>query len=128
MTPPCRRFENKVAIVSGGADGMGAACVRQLAAEGAIVCALDVKIDMARGLARELSAAGAEVHAFEADVTDEGQFRAALAKAIALHGRVDILINIAGGSASGLVSETELSVYDRLYSLNFRSTVIAGRP
>ena len=49
-----KRFEGKVAIVSGGADGMGAACVRQLAAEGAEVFALDVKIDVAQALAAEL--------------------------------------------------------------------------
>ena len=50
MTNQCRRFENKVAIVSGGADGMGAACVEQLAIEGARVFALDVKYDMAKSL------------------------------------------------------------------------------
>ena len=51
MTSQYRRFEGKVAIVSGGADGMGAACVEQLALEGARVFALDVKYDMAKALA-----------------------------------------------------------------------------
>lgn len=106
---------------------MGAACARQLAREGAITCILDVKADAAQELARDLAATGAEVHAFEADVMNEAQFRGALKKAIALHDRVDTLINVAGGSASGLVAELDLAVYDRLYKLNFRSTVIAGQ-
>ena len=113
MTAQCGRFENKVAIVSGGADGMGAACVRQLAAEGAAVCAIDVKYDMAQALAEELSAGGAKVAAFKGDVLDEAGFEAALSEAIAAHGRVDALINVAGGSASGLISEIDLEVFDR---------------
>ncbi len=127
MTRERRRFEGKVAIVSGGADGMGAACVRQLAREGAKVCAIDVKIDMARALADDLNREGGTVAAFRGDVLDEAGFRKALSDAMAEHGRVDTLINVAGGSASGLVSELDLEVYDRLYRLNFRSTLIAAK-
>lgn len=119
------RFQDKVAIVSGGADGMGAACVRQLAAEGAAVFTLDVKIDAARSLADELSAAGAKVEALEADVLDEPGFRAAIRVAIEKAGRVDVLINVAGGSAAGLVADIDLGVWDRLYRLNVLSTLAA---
>ncbi len=119
------RFSDKVAIVSGGADGMGAACVRQLAAEGATVYALDVKADIAHELAAELSAAGAPVTALEADVLDEDGFRTALRTAMQAAGRVDALINIAGGSAAGLVADIDLGVWDRLYRLNVRSTLVA---
>ena len=119
------RFKGKVAIVSGGADGMGGACVRQLAAEGASVFALDVKIDLARALAAELSASGASVTALEADVLDEDRFRTALRTAMQTAGRVDTLINIAGGSAAGMIADIDLGVWDRLYRLNVRSTLVA---
>jgi NAD(P)-dependent dehydrogenase (short-subunit alcohol dehydrogenase family) len=119
------RFQDKVAIVSGGADGMGAACVRQLAAEGATVYALDVRFDAARDLAAELSASGAAVTALEADVLDEDGFRAALRIAMDRAGRVDTLVNIAGGSAAGLIADIDLSTWDRLYRLNVRSTLVA---
>jgi len=119
------RFDDKVAIVSGGADGMGAACVRQLAAEGATVFALDVKSQAAQELAAELCASGARVHALAADVLDEEQLRAALGAAITTAGRVDVLINIAGGSAPGLVADVDLGLWDRLYRLNVRSTLVA---
>lgn len=119
------RFNNKVALVSGGADGMGAACVRQLAAEGATVFVLDVKVNAARSLADELSATGAKVVAREADVLDEPQLREAIRAAIGEAGGVDVLINIAGGSAAGLVADMDLAIWDRLYRLNLRSTLAA---
>jgi len=127
MTNQCRRFENTVAIVSGGADGMGAACVEQLASEGARVFALDVKYDMAKALAKKLNAQGGKVEALRADVMNEEEFKAALATAIAAETRVDVLINIAGGSAGGLIADIDLDVWDRLYRLNIRSTLTACR-
>ena len=119
------RFKGKVAIVSGGADGMGAACVHQLIAEGANVAILDVKIELAKTISAKLQKDGASVETFEVDVTDETALRGALDAAIEHFGTVDTLINVAGGSASGLIAETDMSIYDHLYNLNFRSTVIA---
>lgn len=121
------RFAGKVAIVSGGADGMGAACVERLAAEGARVFALDIKDDMAQALAERLSASGATVEAMHADAMDEDGLTAAIRAATEKAGRLDVLINIAGGSAPGLISEIDLAVWDRLYRLNVRSTIVACR-
>lgn len=120
------RFDGKVVIVSGGADGMGGACVDQLAAEGARVFALDAKEDMARARAERLTAAGGRVEALKADVMDEAELRGAIAEV--LHrtgGRVDSLIIVAGGSASGLCADIDPAVWDRLYRLNVRSTLVA---
>lgn len=120
------RFADKVAIVSGGADGMGAACVERLAAEGARVFALDIKSDMAAALADRLTRAGARVRALGVDVTDEAALRDAVAQVLKqTGGRVDVLLNIAGASAEGLVADIDLEVWDRLYALNLRSMVVA---
>lgn len=127
MSSQCKRFEDKVAIVLGGADGMGAACVEQLASEGAHVFALDVKYDIAKALAEKLKAQGGKVEALRADVMNEAELAAALAAAIAAEKRVDVLINIAGGSAGGLIADIDLDVWDRLYKLNIRSTLTACR-
>jgi len=121
------RFQGKVAIVSGGADGMGAACVERLAQEGAQVFALDKKFDVAEALAARLSAAGAKVEALRGDVLDEGEFVAGLEAAVTAAGRVDVLINIAGGSAPGQINDMDLASWDRLYKLNIRSTLLACR-
>lgn len=120
------RFRDKVVIVSGGADGMGRACCMQLAAEGARLFILDVKEGLAGELARDLSKDGATVEALRADVMNEAELRGAIATALArTDGRIDSLINIAGGSASGLTAEIDLAVWDRLYALNLRSTLVA---
>lgn len=66
--------------------------------------------------------------AIAADVMNEQQLEGAIAQAIAsANGQVDALINIAGGSASGLISEIDLNIWDRLYRLNVRSTLTACR-
>lgn len=127
MSIATTRFEGKVAIVSGGADGMGAACVERLAAEGARVFALDVKEDVAKELAARLSSGGAKVEAMRADVMNEDELKGAIASAIGKAGRVDVLINIAGGSAPGLIGDMDLAIWDRLYKLNIRGTLIACR-
>ncbi|MGE0213803.1 MAG: SDR family NAD(P)-dependent oxidoreductase [Parvibaculaceae bacterium] len=127
MSTATTRFQGKVAIVSGGADGMGAASVERLAAEGARVFALDIKEDVAKALAKRLSSSGAAVEAMRADVMDEEELKAAIATAIGKAGRVDVLINIAGGSAPGLIGDMDLAIWDRLYKLNIRSTLIACR-
>jgi meso-butanediol dehydrogenase/(S,S)-butanediol dehydrogenase/diacetyl reductase len=127
MTQRDSRFARKVAAVSGGADGMGAACVERLAAEGARVFVLDRDGAKAERLAERLAAAGAKVEALRADVMIEAELTSALAEAEARAGRLDVLINIAGGSAPGLIAELDSAVWDRLYALNVRSTVIACR-
>lgn len=122
------RFQNQAVIVSGGADGMGAACVRQLSREGAKVFVLDVKIRDAEALAVALRGDGGDVTAIAADVMDEAQLETAFDQAIGLaDGKIGALINIAGGSASGLISEIDLATWDRLYRLNVRSTLVACR-
>ncbi len=121
-----QRFKNKVVIVSGGADGMGRACSIQLASEGARAFILEVKEDAAKDLARDLSKDGALVEALRADVMNEGELRGAIATVLErTGGRADSLINIAGGSASGLTADIDLAVWDRLYTLNLRSTLVA---
>src|SRR5690348_6637731 len=112
MPVPSSRFAEKVAVVSGGADGMGAACAERLAAEGARVFILDVDGDKAGRLAEKLTAAGHRAAALPADVMDEAALGRALAAVEAETGRIEVLINIAGGSAPGLVGELDTAVWD----------------
>lgn len=123
-----QRFMGKIVIVSGGADGMGSACVRQLAQEQARVFVLDVNAGMGTTLAEELNRDGGSVTALRADVMDEDALRSSVEKILSeTDGRVDALINIAGGSATGLIAEIDLATWDRLYRLNVRSTLVACR-
>ena len=119
------RFENRKAVVMGGADGMGAATVERLAAEGAEVWAVDKNAGMAREIAASLRNSGHNVQALEADVTDPGQIEAAFSAISSETGTLDVLVNIAGGSHEGDVSELDPEVWDKFFALNLRSTALS---
>jgi NAD(P)-dependent dehydrogenase (short-subunit alcohol dehydrogenase family) len=87
------RIEEKVAIVTGGASGIGEATVRRFADEGAHVIAADIQDAEGQRLAAEL---GPKVTYLHCDVTVEGDVRALIDAAVAAHGRLDIMMNNAG--------------------------------
>ena len=92
-----RRFENKVAIVTGGASGIGAAIVARLHAEGASVVIADLRGDAAEGAADKLvSAGGGAAMGVGCDVGSEEQVEAAVLATIERFGRIDVIVNNAG--------------------------------
>jgi 3-oxoacyl-[acyl-carrier protein] reductase len=90
------RFRNKVAVITGAAQGMGAAFARLFAAEGASVVASDVNTDAAERLADELVASGARAIMIPCDVAKPSECRALIAQTIDAFGAVHILVNNAG--------------------------------
>jgi NAD(P)-dependent dehydrogenase (short-subunit alcohol dehydrogenase family) len=93
---PDSRFENQVAIVTGGGYGIGEAIVRALAAEGAAVVIAARSREKIEALAGELTAAGRRAIAIPTNVADEASVEAMIRGAIDAFGRVDILVNNAG--------------------------------
>jgi meso-butanediol dehydrogenase / (S,S)-butanediol dehydrogenase / diacetyl reductase len=94
-----RRFEERSAFITGGGHGIGRACARRLAAEGAAVIVADVDDAAANALAAELTASGARSVSVSCNVTDAGSVTAAVSTAVASFGGVDVLVNTAGGDA-----------------------------
>ncbi|MCL5107407.1 MAG: SDR family oxidoreductase [Chloroflexi bacterium] len=92
------RLQDKVAVVTGGANGIGKATVRALAAEGAAVVIADFDRQRSAQLVEELGGAGKTVVYEFCDLTDSGSVKQMIEATIARFGRVDILANIAGGS------------------------------
>jgi 3alpha(or 20beta)-hydroxysteroid dehydrogenase len=90
------RLDGKVALVSGGARGQGAAEARVFAAEGAKVVFGDLRDDEGAAVEAEIRAAGGEATYLHLDVTQEGQWQAAVAKAVDCYGGLQILVNNAG--------------------------------
>ena len=88
------RLTNRVAVISGGAEGLGRAAALRLAAEGALVEILDIKD--ATPACQEIARAGGRANAILCDTTNEDQIHRAAADIEARHGRVDILVNNAG--------------------------------
>jgi 3-oxoacyl-[acyl-carrier protein] reductase len=119
---------SRVAIVTGGAAGVGQAIVRKLASEGVVVAIADRDVDAAQGLASELADAGADIVALETDVTDTRSLDAMMARCLERFGRVDYLVNNAGllGPIKPLWECTDDDV-DRVYGLNVRAVFACTR-
>ena len=100
------RLEGKVALVTGGAQGIGRACVEALAEAGALVVIADKNADAAEAAAKALREKGLNVEAVGLDVTDSAAVEACAAAILARHGRVDILVNNAGIARSHIPAET----------------------
>lgn len=100
------RLQGKVAFVSGGGTGIGAATARRFAAEGATVVICGRRIAPLQEVVGQIEAAGGRAEAVSADVSDESQLVAAIESAAARHGRLDILVNNAMAYTWGAIGET----------------------
>lgn len=99
-----KRLAGKVAIVTGGGAGFGAAIVRRFAQEGAKICVADMDVTNARPLAAEMSD---KIMLHEMNVTKKADWDALVDKVTAKHGKIDCLINNAGTTHTNKVSGTE---------------------
>lgn len=112
-------LEGKVAVVTGGGRGIGAAIVRRLAQEGAAVVFCDISLDdETEGLAREVTEAGGKVRALTADVRKYEEAERVVKTAQEEFGRVDILINNAGVIRDTLVLTMSPEDWDLVLSVN----------
>ena len=118
------RVAGKVAVVTGGAGGMGAAHVRALSREGAIVVITDVADETGQQLAGEIRAAGGEATAHRLDVTDAGAWRALVADVVQAHGRIDILVNNAGVQVRSVGIEADEGEWDLVTAVNQRGVFL----
>lgn len=109
------RLDGKVALITGGARGQGAAEVRAFTAEGATVIVADVLVDEAKQVASECGAAAVPV---ALDVTDERNWERVAAEIRSEHGRLDVLVNNAGILALTPIETTSLADYERVIAVN----------
>ncbi|HVD00412.1 MAG TPA: glucose 1-dehydrogenase [Candidatus Dormibacteraeota bacterium] len=115
-----RRFENRVAIVTGAASGIGRATALRLAGEGAAVVIADLDSARADEVAEEIGRAGGRALALGVDVTDSEAVRAMTARALDALGKVDILVSNAGWDRAGPFLETDEELWDRVIGINYR--------
>ena len=121
------RLKGKIAIVSGGAGGCGAAAVRLFAAEGAAVGIIDRDAVRGAELAAELVAAGHPVVFAAANVAVRSEVEAAVAAVTAALGPVNVLFNHAGTIVIKPFLETEEADWDRLFAVNVKSMYLMTR-
>ena len=122
-----KRFEGRVALVTGGGGGMGAATVIRLAAEGARVFAFDRSREGLDETVERAQAQGLEVRAILGDTTDDAELADAYETVDREAGTLQVVVNVAGGSVAGYVSDLPWSEWERLFAWNIESTVRSCR-
>jgi NAD(P)-dependent dehydrogenase (short-subunit alcohol dehydrogenase family) len=124
---PAGRVAGKVAVVTGGARGMGASHVRKLASAGAIVVAADVADEHGSQLAETLRAAGLSVAYRHLDVRASKDWDALVAQVHGEHGRIDILVNNAGVQVRSTGLDASDREWDHVTSVNQRGVFLGLR-
>jgi 3-oxoacyl-[acyl-carrier protein] reductase len=122
-----KTLKDKVALVTGGSGGIGAAVALRLAKDGAAVAiAYSASEDAAERTVRQIREAGGTADAFNADARKPAETRAAGAAVAKRFGRIDILVNHAGVSAVAPLSETTDAEFDRLVDIDLRAAFAAA--
>jgi 3-oxoacyl-[acyl-carrier protein] reductase len=120
------KLTNRVALVTGGSRGIGAAIAKRLAADGANVAITYTKgADAAASVVKEIERNGAKAIAIQADATDAAAVEAAVEKTVATLGQLDVLVNNAGTAIPKKFEETTLEEIDHMFSLNVRGALVA---
>ncbi len=121
------RLEGKVALITGGAGGMGRAASIQFAAAGARVVILDIDQAQGESAVTEINNNGGDALFIQADVSNSTQVEQAIATAVSTFGPINILFNHAGTIIVKPLHETSEADYDRLMNINVRSAFLVCR-
>jgi 3-oxoacyl-[acyl-carrier protein] reductase len=120
------KLEGKIALVTGGSRGIGAAIAKRLAADGANVAITYTKgAEAAASVVKEIERAGRKAIAIQADAADADASKAAVEKTVATFGQLDVLVNNAGTAIPKTFEETTLEELDRVIDINVRGTFVA---
>ena len=121
------RVEGKVALITGGARGLGEATGRLMAQEGASVVLTDVLDDEGEALAKDIEAQGGTATYYNQDVTDERSWSDIVGRIVSAHGRLDIVVNNAGIVHDATVEDTTLEAFRRVNAVNNESVFLGTR-
>lgn len=121
-----QKLAGKVAVVTGGSRGIGAAIAKRLAADGASLAITYTKgADAAALVVKEIERPGGKAIAIQADAADANAVKAAVEKAVATFGRLDVLVNNAGTAIPKKFEEATLEEMDRVIDINIRGVFVA---
>ncbi|MDH3445374.1 MAG: SDR family oxidoreductase [Deltaproteobacteria bacterium] len=121
------QIEKKVAIVTGGGGGIGGAIVRRFAAEGAKVTVADIDSGAAQACAAEVTIQKGDAMPIVADVTNKKSVEQMVQATMERWGRIDILVNVAGGALIKPVIEVTEDEWDHVLNMNLKSTFLCSQ-
>src|SRR2546422_4615021 len=120
------KLNEKVALITGGSRGIGAAIAKRLAADGASVAITYAKeASAASAVVKAIELSGGKAVAIQADAADVDTVKGAVEKTVATFGRLDVLVNNAGTAIPKTFEETTLHEIDRVIDINVRGTLVA---
>lgn len=121
------RLTGKVALISGGATGIGAATARRFVEHGAAVGIADLRADEGTQLASELAASGGQALFVELDARSESDWKSAVDTVVTRFGRLNVLVNNAGIYARRLLLETSAADWDRMMEVNAKGVFLGAK-
>jgi len=122
-----KRINERVAVVTGGAQGIGEGICFRLAEEGAKVAIFDLKLAEAKKTAKEIEKAGGAALALKVDVSKSSEVDSAVKQALSKFGKIDILVNNAGISLVSKVANMTDEIWDRTFAVNMKGIFLCCR-
>lgn len=121
-----KRFKNQVAVITGGAEGLGKGIAALIAAEGGSVALLDINENLLQKTVQDFKEKGYTVAGIQTDVASESSVIAAMSQVEKTFGKIDIMVNCAGivGPTSTKITEYPVEEYDKIYNVNLRGSFL----
>lgn len=121
-----KRFENQVAVISGGAEGLGKGIAHRIASEGGKVILFDINSAVLEQTVAEFIASGFTVEGCIVDVSDENSVKQAFKEVEVKFGKIDIMVNSAGivGPTSTRITDYPIEAFDKIYGVNLRGAFL----
>ena len=121
------RLKDKVAVITGAAQGIGRATALAMGREGAKVVVADLQAEKAQTVANELQALGAQALAVEVNIASESSVKRMAKSTFERFNRADILVNVAGGAERKNVVDTSAEEWDHVIGMNLKSVFLCSQ-